>query len=230
MAIALKNSLIITIDGPAGCGKSTVAVAVAERLGIVHLDTGSMYRAVTLAALERQVPLDDALGLAELAENCAIELTGTGREARVLLDGRDVTEEIRSGQVTSCAHYIAKVAAVREALTTQQRRIAERSGSLVSEGRDQGSVVFPEATFKFYLDATAQCRARRRWQELRAKGDSTSYEEVLAAQKQRDERDRTRQVAPLKSPQGAIIIDTTDMTAEQVVERLCNHIKEDSNR
>jgi len=216
----MENSLIITIDGPAGAGKSTVAARLAERLGVAYLDTGAMYRAVTLAALEKNVPLDDSTALARIAEQSVIDVTFENGRCRIRLDGREVTDEIRSPRVTEQSHHPAGAAEVREHLVRQQQEIGRRLGSLVTEGRDQGTVVFPEAQFKFYIDASPECRARRRREQLREQGVEIGYEEVFAAQRQRDRRDTSRQVGPLKPAEDAIIVDTSEMTLEEVVEKL----------
>jgi len=236
----LEDKVIITIDGPAGAGKSTVAAKVAEKLRIAYLDTGAMYRAVTLAALEQAIPLDDQAALTEMVRQCQVELTWQCGQTRVLLDGREVTEAIREPKVTDQAHKLAKLPGVRQQLVARQQRIAGQVGSLVTEGRDQGTVVFPEAKFKFYLDATPQCRARRRLEQLQqqkqqtqgARGEAPgcreendiSYEQILAAQQLRDRRDATRQAGPLKAPADAIVIDTTGMSVDQVVESLIHKI------
>ena len=219
--------MIITIDGPAGSGKSTIAAKLADKLGGVYLDTGAMYRAVTLSALERGLSLDDSVGLTEMAKHVRIEF-GDGGVVRV--DGRDVTAAIRQSKVTEHSHKLADLPAVRAVLIDQQRQIAERatSGSkekcLITEGRDQGTVVFTDAEYKFYLDATAQCRARRRWEQLREMGSSDSYEDILAAQEKRDERDMAREVGGLKKAPGAIVIDTTNMTLGQVVDDIYGRV------
>jgi cytidylate kinase len=218
--------MIITIDGPAGSGKSTVAAALAKRLSIAYLDTGAMYRAGTLAALQKNVSLDDPKMLEKVLRNSRIELAKNDAPNRVWLNGRDVTEEIRSPEITENAHKIAAQARLRKLLVEQQRRIAEQAGSLVTEGRDQGTVAFPDARIKFYLDAKPDCRARRRWEQMKQSGSDISYQEVLANQQQRDQRDRTRQNSPLQIPENAIVIDTTDITIEQVVETLYQRVKE----
>ena len=141
------------------------------------------------------------------------------------MNGQEVTEAIRRSEVSDSAHKIAKVPGVRKQLVSQQRRIAEQTQSLVTEGRDQGTVVFPQATYKFYLDASPQCRAQRRWQELQAKNQNITLDEVLAAQQQRDQRDTNRDVSPLRVPEDAIVIDTTNMTIEEVVETLYQYVK-----
>ena len=222
----MKNNLIITIDGPAGAGKSTVAVKLAAKLGIAYLDTGAMYRAVTVAALEQQVPLDDEGALAEMVGRCKIEIEYRGGICSILLDGRDVTDKIRRPEVTEKAHYLAKAAAVREQLVRQQQQIGKRLGSLVTEGRDQGTVVFPEAGFKFYLDAAPESRAKRRQEQLQQQGVEMEYQEILDSQKQRDLRDSSRAAGPLKPADDAIVIDTTDMSLEEVVETLQKYVQE----
>ncbi len=219
--------MIITIDGPAGSGKSTVAAALAKRLGIAYLDTGAMYRAVTLAAMEKQVSLDDPERLETVLRESRIEVATRDAPDRVWLNGRDVTEEIRTPEVTENAHKIAGQARLRKLLVVQQRQIAEEAGTLVAEGRDQGTVVFPEARFKFYLDADPACRARRRWEQIQSSGGDISCQEVLDHQQQRDQRDRTRSHSPLQVPENAIVIDTTDMTIEQVVETLYRYVNDE---
>jgi len=216
----LAGRVQITIDGPAGSGKSTVAEKLAARLGIAYLDTGAMYRAVTLAALGREVSLDDAVALTAVAERCRIEFSRDEGDQRVWLDGEDVTRAIRSPEVTENAHKVASLEAVRALLVKQQRRIAEDVGSLVTEGRDQGTVVFPEAAFKFYLEASAACRARRRQEQLAEQGTAMDYEVLLRAQQQRDERDAGRRVGPMVPADDARVVDTSEMSIEEVVEFL----------
>jgi len=222
----LEENLIITIDGPAGSGKSIVAEQLAQKLGIAYLDTGAMYRAVTWAVLERKVPLTDVEALTEVVRKSHLEYIRRGRQNTIFLDGQDVADAIRSPQVTNQAHILAAIPAVRELLVRRQQAIARQVGSLVTEGRDQGTVVFPQAGFKFYLDATAQCRAERRQKQLRQQGVQMSLEKVLFDQTQRDQRDSSRQVGPLKTAGDAIVVDTTDMSVEQVVEKLYRYIKE----
>ncbi|MDY6913334.1 MAG: (d)CMP kinase [Planctomycetota bacterium] len=220
--IGYTTAMIITIDGPAGAGKSTVARRLAGRLGIAYLDTGTTYRAVTLKALRDKVNLADASALAETARRANIELTCLPDGTRVLLDGRDVTQEIRSAEVSEKSHHIAQSPGAREVLVELQRRLGKSIGAFVAEGRDQGSVVFPEADVKFYLDAKPSVRARRRCDEMADRGEQADYQGVLAAILRRDSRDRRRDVAPLVKPKGAVEIDTSDMTIEQVVDHLVN--------
>ena len=217
--------MIITIDGPAGSGKSTAARELAKALGIAHLDTGATYRAVTLLALRRGIDLADDAALAELARGMDIRMVPAGERVGVLLDGLDVTDEIRTEAVSANSRHAAASPAVREVLVELQRRLGRQLGSFVTEGRDQGSVVFPDADVKFYLDARASERARRRCQELRSHGQQADREAVLAAIEDRDRRDRTRAVGPLRVPGGATVIDTSDMDIAQVTERMLQHVR-----
>jgi cytidylate kinase len=217
--------MIITIDGPAGCGKSTAARELAKALGIAHLDTGATYRAVTLLALRQGIDLTDAAALAELARGMDIRMVSTGGRIGVVLDGQDVTDEIRTEAVSANSRYAATSAAVREVLVELQRRLGRQLGSFVTEGRDQGSVVFPEADLKFYLDARPAERARRRCEELRSHGQQADYDAVLAAIEDRDRRDRGRAVGPLRVPGGATVIDTSDMDIAQVTERMLQYAR-----
>lgn len=217
--------MIITIDGPAGSGKSTVARRLARELGIAFLDTGATYRAVTLKALRERANLEDEQALAQLARDAAVQLVDDDGDLRVLLDGEDVSAEIRSEHVTRQSYYLARSPAVREVLVELQRRLGDQLGSFVTEGRDQGSVVFPHAQAKFFLDASPEVRARRRHHELLGRGQPADYQQVLADLIQRDHRDRSRAVGPLKPAEGAIVVDTSDMTIEQVVEHLKSRLE-----
>ncbi len=203
--------MIITIDGTAGSGKSTAARHLAKALGIAYLDTGATYRAVTLKALREGVDLSDTDALVTAAKAARIEIIPDERGARVMLDGRDVTAEIRSVEVTENAHYVADSPAVREVLVALQQRIGAELGSFVAEGRDQGTVVFPQADIKFYLDASPAVRAQRRAGELHAAGQQANVEDVQESILLRDRRDSSRPIAPLTKPTGAIEIDTSRM-------------------
>ena len=207
--------MIITIDGPAGAGKSTVAKALARRLGYRFLDTGAMYRAVTLAAMRRG--LDDSRPEEIVALVGSIEVIV--EEDRVLLDGDDVTAEIRTPKVTANTHWAADNPGVREQLVQWQRRIGE-SENIVSEGRDQGTVVFPGAQCKIFLTATPEERARRRMRDLAARGERLSEEEILSQQTQRDHRDQTRACGPLIAAQDAVKIITDGLSQDEVVDQI----------
>jgi cytidylate kinase len=211
--------MVITIDGPAGTGKSSVSQEVARRLRFDFLDTGAMYRAVGLAALRREVELTDARELAFVAKHSRIEFDWDREPPAVLLNGEPVTHLLRSGEVTNAASYVAVVPAIRQQLVQEQRKIGQR-GNIVTEGRDQGSVVFPDAQLKFYLDATPQERARRRVAQLRARGEIVDYAEILKGIEARDQRDSGRSVGPLAVPKGAQVIDTTHLTQEQVTQMI----------
>ena len=216
--------MIITIDGPAGSGKSTAARKLAAALEIPYLDTGAMYRAVALKALNTQTPTDDPDGLAALARATRIELDCGPTQVRVVMDGHDVSEAIRSMRVNERTSEIAQVAGVREVLIDKQREIGRALGSLVSEGRDQGSVVFPRADVKFFVNATDAKRADRRHQEMVADGAEVRYEDVLANVRRRDTNDR-HQWAPLLAAEGTVQIDTTDLTIGQVVDQMLENIR-----
>jgi cytidylate kinase len=216
--------MVITIDGPAGTGKSTVSRAVADRLGFQFLDTGAMYRAIGLAALRREVAMDRPRELAFVAEHSRVEFDWTKRPPGVLLNGEPVGHLLRGKEATDAAKFVAQVPAIRARLVEEQRRIGRERGNLVTEGRDQGSVVFPDAAFKFYLNATPEERAHRRARELRARGEIVDEKEILQQIMDRDERDRTRAAGPLAIPDGADVIDTTRMTMDQVVDRIVERV------
>jgi cytidylate kinase len=216
--------MIITIDGPAGSGKSTAARKVAARLGIPYLDTGAMYRAVTLAALEDGVDLTDEDALTRVAAAGDYQLDLGPTHVRVTLRGRDVTEEIRSMCVNDHTRYIAASPGVRRVLVERQREIGRRLGSIVTEGRDQGSVAFPDADIKFYMDADVNKRAERRLHELWAEGEEVTLEQVLANVRERDRSDAGRSAGPLTVPRGAIRVDTTALSIGQVVELVLTHL------
>ena len=217
--------MIITIDGPAGTGKSSVALAVAERLGFDFLDTGAMYRAVGLEALRRQVNLENHRELEFVARHARIEFDWGKHPPGVLLNHEPVGHHLRGAEATRAASYVAVVPVIRDMLVQQQRQIGRERGNVVTEGRDQGSVVFPHAEFKFYLDASPAERARRRVAQLRARGDFVDYQEVLRQIESRDHRDATRAVGPLSIPRDAVVIDTTALSQEQVVGQIVEHVR-----
>ncbi len=219
----MSKRVIVAIDGPAGAGKSTVARRVAERLGFLYIDSGAMYRAVALWALRLGVDPGDAYRLEQLARAASIELAGGS--TRVLLNGEDVTEAIRTPEVAQAASKISVIPGVRRALVEQQRRMAERS-SVVMEGRDIGTVVFPEAQIKVYLDASPQVRAARRLNEIRQKGETLDPETVEREIRERDQRDRTRAEAPLAQAPDAVYIDSSGLTIEQAEEAVLRLVRE----
>jgi cytidylate kinase len=217
--------MVITIDGPAGTGKSSVALSVAERLGFDFLDTGAMYRAIGVAALRREINLEDARELAFVAKHARIEYDWSKHPPGVLLNDEPVGHLLRGAEATRAASYVAVVPAIREMLVKQQQEIGRSHRDLVTEGRDQGTVVFPDAELKFYLDATPAERARRRVHQLRARGEIVDYQEVLDQIESRDQRDRNRKFGPLSVATDAEVVDTTTLTQEQVID----HIVERAN-
>ncbi len=212
--------MVITIDGPAGTGKSSVAHAVAERLGYDFLDTGAMYRAIGLAALRREARLDDPRELTFVARHARIEYDWSKHPPGVLMNGEPVGHFLRGAEATRAASYVAVVPAIREMLVRQQQDIGRSRPDLVTEGRDQGTVVFPGAELKFYLDATPAERARRRVQQLRARGEIVDYQEVLSQIESRDQRDKSRKVGPLSVPPDAEVVDTTALSQGQVIDHI----------
>ena len=212
---------IIAIDGPAASGKSTLGQRLAEALGYLYFDSGVMYRAVTWAALQGGIDFTDEAAITQLAEECQIDVRppsrNDGRACDVVLDGVDVTWEIRRAEVDANVSVVSAYTGVRRALSGQQRRIGLR-GRVVMVGRDIGTVVLPEADLKIYLDASAEERARRRFLELRARGEAADYSEILTAMKQRDAIDSTRAVAPLRQAEDAVLIDSDGRGIEEVLE------------
>ena len=208
--------MIVTIDGPAGAGKSSVARSLAKKLGFRFLDTGAMYRAVAWAALQDGINLEDAVAVTQKAKNIRIRM----EDDLVLVDGRDVSAAIRSSEVTECVRYAAGNHSVRHLLVRQQRQIGEAAVDLVTEGRDQGTLVFPNADCKIFLTATAEERAKRRYCELVKRGENVTFKDILELQNQRDARDANRAIAPLVKADDAIEVYTDDMTEEQVLNHL----------
>lgn len=219
--IMSEKRVIVAIDGPAGAGKSTIAKRIANKLGFIYINTGAMYRAVALWALRLNLDLGDMYRMEQLAKEAKIELTGHGH---VLLNGEDVTEAIREQQVSSAASKISAIAAVRRALVGMQRAMAEET-SVVMEGRDIGSVVFPQATVKIFLDADPGERARRRVSELKETGQAADISNVAAELQRRDERDRERQESPLIQAPDAELVDTTGLSLEQVEENVLRIVR-----
>ena len=212
---------IIAIDGPAASGKSTLGERLALHLGYLYFDTGVMYRAVTWAALSRLGQVDDEDAVSTLAEAVTIDIQppsiADGRKTDILLDGEDITWEIRRPEVDSNVSRVSAYPRVRQAMTHQQRRIGQRGG-VVMVGRDIGTVVFPDAELKIYLDASVEERARRRLREIQSRGEHGDYECILEALRKRDTYDSSRELAPLKPAEDAIILDTEGLSIDEVVE------------
>jgi len=211
---------VITIDGPAASGKSTAARLLAKKIDADFLDTGAMYRAVTLAAMQAGQDLTDEKKLIGVLEKKQIRFSAEGGRTKVWIDGVDVTEQLRSPKVTANAKYIASLAKLRDRLVQMQRQFAAGAKRIVTEGRDQGTVAFPDADIKFYLTADVKERARRRQAELKAQGSSNTLARIQKAIEKRDKSDEDRTVGPLKPAPDAIIVDTTNMSIDEVVEKL----------
>jgi len=216
--------MIIAIDGPAGAGKSTVAKSIAQKLGFLYIDTGAMYRALTLKALETKVDIKDIEAIIDLAKNSRIDLLNEGTGSlKVFLDARDVTKKIREASITKFVSDIAKIKGVREVMLELQRKLGKQRDSVL-DGRDIGTVVFPDAENKFYIDASFKERVQRRFKELIGLGQNVTSNDVKADLHNRDTIDSTRKFAPLKKADDAIYVDTTDMTIEEVVQTILEHI------
>ncbi|MBW1740335.1 MAG: (d)CMP kinase [Deltaproteobacteria bacterium] len=216
--------LLITIDGPSGAGKSTVSRRLSERIGYTYVDTGALYRAVALAALTEGCAADDDTRLAEICRHLILKFQNISKGPRLYANGHDITARIRTPEISMLASAVSARPVVRTYLLDVQRKMG-KGGGVVFEGRDMGTVVFPEADIKFYLDADPETRALRRYKELAEKHAATSLAEVREAMKKRDEDDSSRALAPLKPAPDAIRIDSTDLEIEQVVEVLLRHIE-----
>ena len=217
--------MIIAIDGPSGAGKSTLGKMLAKRYGLLYLDTGAMYRAAALAAVRAGITLDDAKAVTEVVGRAKIELKSEPDGLRVLLDGDDVTAEIRTLEAAQAASMVSTISEVRRIMVRHQREIGESApNGCVLEGRDIGTVVFPNADVKFFLTAKPEARARRRFEEDKAKGRITTYEQTLSEINARDERDVARADSPLDIADGAKVIDTSDLDLTEVFDVMCEHI------
>ncbi len=216
---------IITVDGPAGSGKSTISRILAKKIGYSYLDTGAMYRAVALVAERKGVDFHDGKGLGILCASLNLRFEKDGDPPRPLLGKEDISGLIRSPEMDMLSSKVSAVAEVREAMTRLQRKIAKGAG-YVAEGRDMGTVVFPEADWKFYLTASSEARAGRRHEELLGRGEAVPRDVVEANLKMRDDQDRMRPLSPLKPAEDAFIIDSTTLTIEEVVEVMLNHLKQ----
>ncbi|MEW6427226.1 MAG: (d)CMP kinase [Thermodesulfobacteriota bacterium] len=222
--MASKAADIVTVDGPSGAGKSTISHLLAEKLGYSYLDTGAMYRAVGLLITSAGIDEKDETALAALLDTVVLDLRPTGGEMRVLLNGADVSAAIRTAEMGLIASRVSAIPAVRRKLTDLQRTIASR-GHYVAEGRDMGTVVFPDARHKFFLDASAEERARRRTEQLAEKGQFVPYATILEQINRRDRDDAGRALAPLKPAPDAIVIDSSRLSIEAVVETMLAHIR-----
>jgi CMP/dCMP kinase len=225
--------MIIAIDGPSGAGKSTLGRMLAKTLGLLYLDTGAMYRAVALASLRRGVAFDAREGGSEMTEIAAIskiELVGEPDDLRTILDGEDVSAEIRTLEVAQAASLVSTISDIRRIMVEHQRQIGNSAAKgCVLEGRDIGSVVFPNADFKFFLTARPEARARRRFLEDQAKGRNSTYELTLAEINQRDERDVSRADSPLTIAEGAVVIDTSELDLSEVFDQMLSVIRGTGN-
>ncbi len=218
----MKNNknIIITIDGPAGAGKTTIAEMVADKINFNYVDTGAMYRAMTLKVLKEGIPFTETVSIEELAQDTDISIEFFDKEMNIFLDDKNVTEDIRGAEVTDNTSLVAAIPGVRYKLAKIQRETAQKFGRVVFEGRDMGSMVFPDASLKIYLDASIDERARRRWDELRNKGIDVNIDNLKKKIEKRDKRDESRGLAPLRVPDNAVIIDSTKMSLEEVVNKI----------
>jgi cytidylate kinase len=220
-----RKKLTITIDGPSGAGKSTVARSLAKRLGYVYIDTGAMYRSVALRGKGKGISQEDELALNQLASSLHISFITQGEQTHVLCDGKDVTEAIRTPEISRLASIISKQKGVREALVQMQREMG-KGGGVILEGRDIGTVVFPDADVKFYLDAEGEERVRRRYHEMIEKGVRVDFKETQEELIQRDHNDMHRDRSPLKKAEDAVFIDSTHRSVEEVVEEMIRIVEE----
>lgn len=221
----MSRRLIIAIDGPSGAGKSTLGRMLARSLNLLYLDTGAMYRAAALAVIESGASTKDAGAVAAVVERANISLAGDPDSLHVMLNERDVSEEIRTEEVSQSASVISTIPEVRRTLVRRQREMG-RQGGVVLDGRDIGTVVFPDADVKFYLTAEPAARAHRRYQEERMKARDVTYEQTLADINQRDQRDSTRSTSPLTIAEDAIVLDSTELSIDEVYERMMEAIRE----
>ncbi|MBQ5702205.1 MAG: (d)CMP kinase [Peptococcaceae bacterium] len=224
MSYAENKPLQIAIDGPAGAGKSSVAKVLARRLGCIYLDTGAMYRAVTWLALQKQVAFDDMEGIKDLLQTIELEFKDVEGMQHLYCNGTDVTEAIRTPEISANVSAVSMIPQVREAMTAQQQKIAAGSDVLM-DGRDIGTTVLPNARYKFFLTASLEERARRRALELEQKGIAVDMEQLIADIALRDKKDSEREVSPLKQAEDAVLIDTSSLTFDEVVENLFMRIK-----
>ena len=225
----MEKKSIVTIDGPAGAGKSTISKILAQNLDYIYLDTGALYRALAYKALKKKISLEDIPALTDLCSSTAVVLKKIDGRMKVYVDGEDVEEKIRTEEVSMAASKISTFAVVREKLLNLQRE-AGAHGGIIAEGRDMGSVVFPQADYKFYLDAQLEERIRRRYKEFLGKGVLVEYQSVQKDMLARDKQDKQRKLAPLKVPEGAVIIDSDNLSVRGVVEKIISYISVNLNK
>lgn len=218
------KKLIVAIDGPAGAGKSTVAKRLAQELGYTYIDTGAMYRAFAWKVMQERIDLGDKKVLRRVLKETKIDLKKEDDRLRVILDGSDVTDRIRTPELSQMASKVSMLKAVRERMVELQRAMG-RAGGVVAEGRDIGTVVFPKAEVKVYLDAGSRERARRRFEEMKGEGKEMSFKETLEEMDERDRRDQERELAPLRKAEDAVVIDSTQLDVEAVTEKIMREIK-----
>lgn len=217
--------MIITIDGPAGSGKSTAARLLATRLGFFHLDTGAIYRSIAYVCIKNQISRLDEEVVTAIAKGTSIEFVKDGEDIRVIANGEDVSEKIRTPDVSLGASDVGRLRGVREALVDIQRKVVSNNNNVVAEGRDMGTVIFPYADLKFFLDASLEVRAKRRFLEFISKGIDIGFDDVLLDTQKRDLQDLSRDVAPLRPAEDAIVIDTSNMDVEDLLDYLLKETK-----
>ncbi|MBR3249515.1 MAG: (d)CMP kinase [Clostridia bacterium] len=216
---------VVAIDGPAGTGKGTVTKIIADRLNLIYIDTGAMYRAVALKALKNNIKPEETEKIEEILKDISIKLNRINEKQQILLDGIDVTQEIRTPEVDDVVAKFAAVKQVREKMTPLQRKM-KSEGNIIMEGRDIGTVVFPDADVKIYLDATVEERAKRRYKQNLENGIKCTFEEILTSIKERHILETTREIAPLKQAEDAIYVDSTELSIEEVVQKIIAIIEE----
>ena len=222
----MSGNVVITVDGPSGAGKGTLCYALADELGFELLDSGAIYRVTALAALKSAVDLSDEIALAELARKLDIQFVPQDGEVQILLNADNVSAQIRTQEVADAASKVAVFPQVRAALLQLQQDFAAKGRGLIADGRDMGTVVFPNAQVKLFLDASAEERAKRRYKQLQNKGISGNFEQILAEVKERDFRDRNRAVAPLKPAEDALLLDSTQLSIDEVIAQALAYIRQ----